>query len=908
MEKKQPIHRMKEYFVKRRHEREQHEAKLFGVPDGLQPHELEEHFLGAADKLREDRDEAAVSDDIDSQARNYLEANGIHEADDSEIFDKNYHLIRHVAYHNADRWSEHEDAIDKTPAQYVIDDLNARYVEPAREASHRAMEDHGESIDDLKKQSTQLAEKYGERLAKRADKAGLFERSGGLDTAKQEFEDMTAALATEMMVENEASGALSDDELNEAIATFVDSQTNTFVERMEQYRLQKSANRNRVTRFVTEKWASWTPHAPATTEAASLLSWKGVKQVGRNIAESYKKENLKGTLAKNAVTAMGGAALATVLSPVAAVGAVGGAAAFFGARAARVAAVQKMNSMAGAEKLAAAQRSDIEHRIAEARATYMSDTEGMFTKLSRFDSDIAEAEAAGDLDKVAELREEQETLRSSSRSLHEIIADLTAERAASYRSDNQKRLVAGTALAMVFGGVGAGLASHFNLGGNLGPLQGARDNVKEAVDASVARVEGVFSTGNDLADGHVIAGSSTSGPEGGTTSGHEGGMLSGAASGEDELPLKNLPIVDTPQLPETDTNLELSNALFIVEQGNGLTHEIMQTAEAHGVTLTDQEAFEIHQRLVDQVGRDYIDLTGVDNDVYSMGNGKYDIGISAPGTAHWDPKAAALLQQELVDRGAHFSGATEAVVQNTDSDSAGTAQPDNDPAATTVESPSSQRTLEWELRHDSDELAGQAGTAESLSPSNERTPEWELRHDSDESVGQIVTTESLPPSTEKSLEWYREHDVDEAAGQSSESDGVDDNDGVINLPRLSDLPDTDRGMDTSTVIPENGYPDQTSRSWIILREDPNRIRDMINGDRIVEINSNPDLQGALEYIKKDIGDMKYSGTDTPIIERIGNTSGGDRWVINSMPEGGRLPGRVIDSLSKYFEGLPAKTP
>ena len=111
MEKKQPIHRMKEYFVKRRHEREQHEAKLFGVPDGLQPHELEEHFLGAADKLREDRDEAAVSDDIDSQARNYLEANGIHEADDSEIFDKNYHLIRHVAYHNADRWSEHEDAI-----------------------------------------------------------------------------------------------------------------------------------------------------------------------------------------------------------------------------------------------------------------------------------------------------------------------------------------------------------------------------------------------------------------------------------------------------------------------------------------------------------------------------------------------------------------------------------------------------------------------------------------------------------------------------------------------------------------------------------------------------------------------------------------------------------------------------
>lgn len=886
--------RIKEYFNKRRQEQEPADAdeRLFGVPDALQPTSLEEHFLGSADAMRaEGRDEADIDGAIDEQARQYLEDHGIHEADDPDIFDRNYHLIRHTAYHNQDAWSEHKDEIGTSPQQYMLDDLGARYVEPAREASYRAMESDDLDLDDLEKESSKLAKKYGELLAKRANKAGLFERSKNLEDTKAEFEDLLSAIATEVMVQNEASGRLTPDQLNETIARFIDDQTAKYVVQMEQYRLQKSAGRNRVVKFVTDKWASWTPHAPATTQDTRLFSVQGVKQIWGNIRGSYSKEHYKGTLAKNAVSALGGAALATVFSPLAAAGVVGAGAAFVGVRAARVVALQKMNSAAAAERLASAQRQDIETRIATAREQYEADTATMFDRLSQLDADIANAEEAGDTDRVAELRAEQAELRSDSRSLHEVIADLTAERAAAYRSDNQKRLIAGTALAMAFGGAGAGLASHFNLGGHMGPLQSVRDGAKGQIDSVGEKINLLHA-----ADGtEVPGGSSQSSASGSVLLGRPIGFDGHEATGRGTSLVGESPA--TPQIEggasgnaEVPTGTEAIDTLskgFTVEQGHGLTDEIVDTAREHGVTLTDDEAYAIHARLVDEVGRDYINLDGANgDDVYSMGGGKYEVGISAPGTAEWDPKAVSILHDELAQRGAHFE-ATPTTVDTADIPATTGSGLDVDTPA----SGSSVPSVETEV-------------------SSSQSLEWQQAHDVNETLGQSVPVTDATSDTvqaTRSLEWQQAHDVDESLGQQQPGETSTPAEAPAPEPTGAEVAQATglQGMNAAIKAHENG---SDLIPWASFKEDAQLMNQMIREGDIRSINDSPKFQKTLDYIYMDVKDLTYPGTTTKIIEMSNNSIGQSQYVMNAIPEGAKIPDSVIEIFDKYAKTLSTLAP
>lgn len=92
-----------------------------------------------------------------------------------------------------------------------------------------------------------------------------------------------------------------------------------------------------------------------------------------------------------------------------------------------------------------------------------------------------------------------------------------------------------------------------------------------------------------------------------------------------------------------------SGERFYVEPGNGITHEIQQYAQLHGVNIDGSKAHQIYEQLeASQSGR-IIDLHGTPNDQYwyqqAAGNGEWR--ISSPGTATWYPEAETQLRAAL---------------------------------------------------------------------------------------------------------------------------------------------------------------------------------------------------------------------------------------------------------------------
>jgi hypothetical protein len=73
---------------------------------------------------------------------------------------------------------------------------------------------------------------------------------------------------------------------------------------------------------------------------------------------------------------------------------------------------------------------------------------------------------------------------------------------------------------------------------------------------------------------------------------------------------------------------------FEVEPGHGITHEIMDYAEAHGQHVTPVQAYREYLDLHSEYGRHIIDLNGPGNNTYLSGG---DVRLSHPGRAHWYP-------------------------------------------------------------------------------------------------------------------------------------------------------------------------------------------------------------------------------------------------------------------------------
>lgn len=85
-------------------------------------------------------------------------------------------------------------------------------------------------------------------------------------------------------------------------------------------------------------------------------------------------------------------------------------------------------------------------------------------------------------------------------------------------------------------------------------------------------------------------------------------------------------------------NLAWTGQEFTVEAGHGYTHELQEFARANGVDLSSEQAYELHLRLVERFGENYLDIKDAVTDTYHMGDG--GVGLAKPGAAVWKPGVA----------------------------------------------------------------------------------------------------------------------------------------------------------------------------------------------------------------------------------------------------------------------------
>jgi|GEM_PF-4350916 len=81
---------------------------------------------------------------------------------------------------------------------------------------------------------------------------------------------------------------------------------------------------------------------------------------------------------------------------------------------------------------------------------------------------------------------------------------------------------------------------------------------------------------------------------------------------------------------------------FVIERGNGFTHEIVDFAQSLGKNLEGDKAYDIYEQIIDKFGKDGILLN---TDTYEMANG--DIGIGSPGIDKWAPGVADFIKARL---------------------------------------------------------------------------------------------------------------------------------------------------------------------------------------------------------------------------------------------------------------------
>lgn len=83
---------------------------------------------------------------------------------------------------------------------------------------------------------------------------------------------------------------------------------------------------------------------------------------------------------------------------------------------------------------------------------------------------------------------------------------------------------------------------------------------------------------------------------------------------------------------------------FNVESGHGLTHELMDFAQANGHQITPEQANHLYENLLTRLGPNNI----IDGGTYVRQAG--DIGISSPGATSWTPQAQEILTNLLTLR------------------------------------------------------------------------------------------------------------------------------------------------------------------------------------------------------------------------------------------------------------------
>lgn len=118
-------------------------------------------------------------------------------------------------------------------------------------------------------------------------------------------------------------------------------------------------------------------------------------------------------------------------------------------------------------------------------------------------------------------------------------------------------------------------------------------------------------------------------------------------SPEPDVPDVDAPEVDAPGAEAGDTvqtekerEMKIIAKDFRVENGHGITHEIIDQGQVLGVDVSPEESFKIYQKMEARYGADMIQGPGT----YQY-NG--EIRISAPGQARWNAEAIEFMQRQL---------------------------------------------------------------------------------------------------------------------------------------------------------------------------------------------------------------------------------------------------------------------
>lgn len=306
---------------------------------------------------------------------------------------------------------------------------------------------------------------------------------------------------------------------------------------------------------------------------------------------------------------------------------------------------------------------------------------------------------------------------------------------------------------------------------------------------------------------------------------------------------------EAPQTPPAHVVSEKPSiaGTFTVEKGHGYTHELMQTVqETYGVELSKQEAWELHKELVRTAGSDYINLLDhTGRDTYSLGNSPYEVGISKSGTAEWSDAAIQTLNDKFAEESVSSDIVTEA------------------PADQSTSAHSTERN----------QVAGTGGLEADV---HEPATEPEQRDTSRNQVQGNGGNDGTP---------------------ESQNDAADDTKKIV-----IDIP---QGLAEAKTALEQGTD---GINWEDMKNDAYEMRGMLLASDIQSINEDYSFQNTLDYIRKDIGNMTYPGTDVMIIEKTGSDFS-SQWTINELPEGVKeMPPKVVEVFDKYIDSLRSLAP
>lgn len=453
------------------------EPHIEGVPDGLQLPALDAIVGLRATLEAEYNSQTTHSQTLDAYIQQGIEArlqqNGITEGDSDETRDEYATAIdiyRHVASFDEASWLLPISKGKRTPREEAFKEIEKWHQQREEKAEKEAI-DAGLG---------EIRERYAELLVGRTRK--IFEfghqriegkhgvdqigRLKNIDQAREEFGDYLSAMATQMAEEFELakldpaneSDKTQRDVIAHEIDKFIKEQTELFISTFEEMRADVYKERSGIIKWGLDKWASW-----SADQDPSQTFWQRITS----------KENLKNNLKKGVLLGgagfLAGAAAGAIAAPfMATVGA--GAVAGLGIGAwitrglARNVATHKLDAAANSVTIAEKQAQDF--RLQRDTLTAQYDEVMQYKDADLKDVDLDSFKDSFDTDEEFQefkARVEQARTELKGAAAHEAILGLIDDRTKFYRRQNTTRFMAGTAISVVSGALGAvvgGLVSH----------------------------------------------------------------------------------------------------------------------------------------------------------------------------------------------------------------------------------------------------------------------------------------------------------------------------------------------------------------------------------------------------------------------------------------------------------------